>query len=126
MAICTRAATSVFRWKARAISSKLSATSSEMRCANLVTRAEDWPWSSLRRLEREDPAFPILSAWPLPKPSDWLELVNQPQSEAELDALRRAVRRSCPFGSAVWTAETAKQLKIESTLHSLGRPRKEE
>jgi putative transposase len=93
--------------------------------ANLVTRAEDWPWSSLRRLEREDPAFPILSAWPLPKPSDWLELVNRPQSESELDALRRAVRRSCPFGSAVWTAETGKQLKIESTLHSLGRPRKE-
>jgi len=93
--------------------------------ANLVARAEDWPWSSLRRAEREDPAFPILSDWPLPRPADWLELVNQPQSEAELDALRGAVRRSCPFGSAVWTAETAKQLKIESTLHSLGRPRKE-
>ena len=77
------------------------------------------------RAERDDPAFPILSDWPLPRPADWLEIVNRPQSEAELDALRRAVRRGCPFGSAVWTAETAKQLKIESTLHPLGRPRKE-
>ena len=29
--------------------------------ANLVERAESWRWSSLRRVEREDPAFPILS-----------------------------------------------------------------
>ncbi len=94
--------------------------------ANLVARAEDWLWSSLRRAERDDPAFPNLSDWPLPRPSDWLQIVNQPQSEAELDALRRAVRRGCPFGSAVWTAETAKQLKIDSTLHPLGRPRKEQ
>ncbi len=50
MAICTRAATSVFPWKPRAISTKSSAMSSETRMrANLVARAEDWLWSSLRR-----------------------------------------------------------------------------
>ncbi len=32
--------------------------------ANLMERAESWRWSSLRRVEREDPAFPILSTWP--------------------------------------------------------------
>ena len=35
--------------------------------ANLLERAESWRWSSLRRVEREDPAFPILSTWPLPR-----------------------------------------------------------
>src|SRR5271157_2277020 len=39
----------------------------------LVERAESWRWSSLRRVEREDPAFPILSTWPLPRPTDWLQ-----------------------------------------------------
>src|SRR5271157_1702008 len=58
--------------------------------ANLVERAESWRWSSLRRVEREDPAFPILSTWPLPRPTDWLQLVNQPQTEAEVAALRSA------------------------------------
>src|SRR5208337_1583869 len=43
--------------------------------ANLVERAESWRWSSLRRVEREDPAFPILSTWPLPRPADWLQIV---------------------------------------------------
>ena len=51
---------------------------------NLVARAEDWPWSSLRRPERErgcqDPVFPVLSSWPLPRPVDWLQIVNRPQS----------------------------------------------
>jgi hypothetical protein len=50
--------------------------------------------------EREDPAFPILSDWPLARPADRLEIVNRPQSEAELDALRHCVQRGAPFGSA--------------------------
>ena len=66
--------------------------------ANLVERAESWRWSSLRRVEREDPAFPILSTWPLRRPTDWLQLVNQPQTEAEVAELlrqsRSALRRS--------------------------------
>src|SRR5208282_6361314 len=71
------------------------------------------------------PAFPILCPWPLPRPSDWLEIVNCPQSEAELEALRRCVQRGSPFGSIDWTAMIAKQLKIESSLRARGRPRKE-
>jgi putative transposase len=43
--------------------------------ADLVARAEQWPWSSLGRdckicnLE--------LTEWPIPRPSAWLELVNR-------------------------------------------------
>ena len=52
--------------------------------------------------ERDDPAFPILSDWPLPRPSDWLQIVNQPQSEAELDASNErfvaVVPSAAPFG----------------------------
>jgi len=93
--------------------------------ANMVARAAEWAWSSLRRAEREDPAFPLLSPWPLPRPADWLEIVDRPQSEAELHALRQCVHRGSPFGSAAWVAKTAKQLRIESTLRARGRPRKE-
>ncbi len=92
--------------------------------ASLVDRAERWPWSSLRRPERDDPAFPILSAWPLPRPADWLQIVNQPQSEAELEALRCCANRGRPFGSADWVSRTAEQLGLESTLRPRGRPKK--
>jgi hypothetical protein len=44
-----------------------------------------------------------LATWPegLPLPADWLAQVNQVETEAELEALRRAVARGSPFGSAV-------------------------
>jgi len=93
--------------------------------ANLVSCAEAWPWSSLRRGERDDPASPILSEWPLPRLTDWLQIVNRAQSEAELNALRQCVRRGSPFGSADWAAQTAKRLRLESTLRTRGRPKKE-
>ena len=80
--------------------------------ANLVERAESWRWSSLRRVEREDTSFPILSAWPLPRPTDWLQLVNQPQTEAEVEALRCCVNRGRPFGDPKWVTDTAERLGL--------------
>jgi putative transposase len=93
--------------------------------AHLVARAESWRWSSLRCEHRDAPAFPMLSAWPLPRPADWLQIVNQPQTEAELDALRRCVRRGCPFGNRAWALQTAKDLALEATLRERGRPKKQ-
>ena len=93
--------------------------------AHLVARAEHWPWSSLGRREREEQeSHSLLSDWPVERPADWLELVNQPQSPVELEAVRRSVTRSAPYGSAAWQAHTARRLGLESTLHPCGRPRK--
>lgn len=93
--------------------------------ANLVAHAEDGQWSSLWRRERGSPAQRRwLGEWPLAKPRRWLELVNQPQTDAELEALRRCVLEGQPFGSAHWMKQTAQQLGLESTLRSRGRPRR--
>jgi putative transposase len=94
--------------------------------ANLVPRAELWYWSSLGRAAREDPAAPLLTPWPLPRPADWLDIVNQPQTEAELQALRRCLNRGCPFGDAAWVEETARLLGLQATLRGRGRPRRRE
>ncbi len=93
--------------------------------ANLGERAESWRWSSLRRVEREDPAFPILSTWPLPRPTDWLHLVNQPQTEAEVAALRCCVNRGRPFGDPNWVTDAAKRLGLECAVRPRGRPKKQ-
>jgi putative transposase len=93
--------------------------------AGIVERAENWLWSSLRRDERDEPAFPLISPWPLARPADWLRIVNDPQTETELEALRRCVNRGCPYGNSMWVATAAKSLGLESTLQPRGRPRKE-
>jgi len=91
--------------------------------ANLVSRAELWPWSSLGCLVRADSPRDVLSVWPLPRPARWTELVNEPQTESELAALRRCVNRGTPYGDENWTAATSKQLGLDSTLRPRGRPK---
>jgi len=91
--------------------------------AGLVARAEDWPWGSLQHRVRRSRG-PLLADWPLPQPTDWTEYVNLPQTEAEVEAIRRCVRRGSPYGSPAWAVRTAKQLGLESTLRRRGRPRK--
>jgi hypothetical protein len=72
--------------------------------ANLVDRAESWRWSSLGCLDQKDSPAALLSAWPLPRPANWVEIVNEPQTEAELAALRRCVNRGTPYGDDGWIA----------------------
>ena len=66
----------------------------------------------------------LLADWPLAHPTDWIDLVNQPQSEAELKELRRSVRRGTPLGRGPWQIQIAARLGLESTLRPRGRPRK--
>jgi REP-associated tyrosine transposase len=90
--------------------------------ANLVSRAELWKWSSLwSGGNRQEAAS--LAPWPVPRPTDWIEHVNAPQTEAELAAVRRSIVRSRPFGEANWTLDAAKSLGVEHTLRVPGRSR---
>jgi putative transposase len=68
--------------------------------ARLVKRAEHWRWCSLwQRQQEEKPENWSLSDWPIQvEASDWLQEVNRPQSEAELEQLRRSVQRGQPYG----------------------------
>lgn len=93
--------------------------------ANLVARAEDWPWSSLWcRMSGPAEDRAMLSRWPLPRPRDWTKYVNSVETEGDLAALRRSVRRGQPFGSTGWVERTTKRLGLQSTTRSRGRPRK--
>ena len=47
-----------------------------------------------------------LSKWPLPQPCIWADLVNQPQTEGELAAIRRSVTRGQPYGNDDWVNKT--------------------
>jgi putative transposase len=91
--------------------------------AGLVARAEDWPYSSLPHWLHPS-GLPWLDPGPLPRSSDWLEVVQRVQTEAEVEALRRSVVRGVPYGGAGWVARTVAELGLESTLRPPGRPRR--
>jgi putative transposase len=66
----------------------------------------------------------ILIAWPAPQPEGWVDYVDELQTEAELEAVRRSVRRGQPLGSALWDKRTAERMGLESTFRPIGRLRK--
>ncbi len=91
--------------------------------ANLVSAAEEWVWGSLNwRRRRDAPA--LLTSPPLELPKWWTEFVNQPQTAAELDAIRTSLKRQRPFGDPDWVKRKAGEHGIEHTLINVGRPRK--
>lgn len=93
--------------------------------AALAERAEDWRWCSLWRRRSTEGEFLVQpAAWPVEPPRNWTWLVNQPESEEELEALRRSVNRGTPFGEPAWQKRTAAKLGLESSLRPRGRPPK--
>ncbi|HEU5116037.1 MAG TPA: hypothetical protein VFT74_05105, partial [Isosphaeraceae bacterium] len=91
--------------------------------ASLVSRAEDWPYGSLHTATGH--SSPIeLTPGPLARNAAWINRVNKPLSDAELDALRHCVARGTPFGAENWVSKTATSLGLESSVRPRGRPRK--
>ncbi|MCI0461987.1 MAG: hypothetical protein L0Z62_33975 [Gemmataceae bacterium] len=89
--------------------------------AGLVERAEDWRWSSAAPPRAGGRP---LDPGPVPRPAGWLEHVNLPQTEAEVEALRECIRRRRPYGDAAWVGQAAQRLGLEASLRLRGRPRK--
>jgi hypothetical protein len=78
--------------------------------------------SSPSAVRRPDSSFPPSLAAPFPQ---GLARARQPpETEAQLEAVRRSVERSQPFGSEHWQVLTAKSLNLEYTFRKPGRPKK--
>ncbi len=92
--------------------------------AEMVERAEAWPWSSLAGRLGIVPCPPWQTDGPVPLPKDYAAWVQEAQTPGEVDRLRRSVERGTPFGSEAWQTRTATRLCIKSSLRPRGRPKK--
>ncbi len=90
--------------------------------ADFVARAEEWLWSSLRERGRTDSG---LHVGPVPQPTDWVEWVNMPMTDVEVEWVRHSVNRGTPLGSEGWVRRTGHRLGLEASLRPRGRPRKD-
>ena len=92
-------------------------------CATLVTKAEDWPWSSAHvRLYGTEKEKQILCPWPVLAPNPYLPRLNQSQGKQEIENIRYALKRSKPYGSEKWVAKTVAKFDLQNTLRNPGRP----
>ena len=70
----------------------------------LVSRAEQWRRSSLSRWHQKPEPLPkLLSPWPIPGLANWIEPVNEPRNDKELEDVRRCAHRGQPSGDEGWT-----------------------
>jgi putative transposase len=91
--------------------------------ASMVARAEDCRWSSAHAW-RESVRGPCVEAGPVTRPQPWLNWVNEPMTDMEIQRIRRSVNRNAPFGSEAWTVITAELLGLDASLRPIGRPQK--
>ncbi len=93
--------------------------------AKLVTKAEQWRWSSVWRRENGSAVErSFLSEWPVPRPDNWLAHLNEPEEPDVVAQIAESIQRGRPFGNAQWQTETARRLLLEHTFRPRGRPRK--
>jgi len=87
----------------------------------LVSQAEKWEWPRLSSTSNNCDLIP-LTAWPIPKPDNWLEIVNSAEAPQELDDLRRCILRNQPIGDPHWQRAVAPFAGL--TFRRKGRPTK--
>lgn len=93
--------------------------------AKLVKKAEDWKWSSLYRREKGTiNQKKLLSRWPIDVPSDYIKLVNEPQTNTEVESLRYSVNKGKPYGADNWVSKMIDKFSLRATLRNPGRPNK--
>ena len=92
--------------------------------ARMVERAQEWPWSSLGAAPGSDQVKVQLSPWPVDKPGDWADRVNEFVEPQTLERVRLSIARNRPYGDDQWIARVAKRHGLESTLRDPWRPKK--
>ena len=85
--------------------------------AGLVEQAEQWHWGSLyRRTQGTSEERALLTESRVMLGRSWCEHVNLPQSDAELEAIRRSLKRGQPYGGDTWSAKVTSQLGLQHTV----------
>jgi putative transposase len=93
--------------------------------AKLVTKAENWRWSSVwYRNNIANPKDKFLSSWPIEIPKNYFNYLNEAQTNEELDNIRRSISKNIPFGNDVWIGKMVDIFKLGQTLRKVGRPKK--
>jgi putative transposase len=94
--------------------------------ASVVRRAVDWPWSSAahRDAETGEPSSvpTLLTKSPVELPQPWIEWVDRPLADNEVDALRLCAQRERPYGERAWVHGAADRFGLRSSLNPQGRP----
>lgn len=89
-----------------------------------MIKAEEWPWSSLYRRQRNNKEDQKLLA-PLPTelPLNYLESVNTILNKSDLAQVRRSLTKSAPYDEDISTEVMVEKYNLGGTQRGSGRPK---
>ncbi len=94
--------------------------------AGLVKKAENWQWSSLWRREYgSQKQKEILDSWLMPVPKNYLDYVNRPESDNQLESIRESIAKNRPFGESDWVSGMVNKFGLGMVMRHMGRPKNE-
>jgi putative transposase len=89
--------------------------------AKLVTKTEDWKWSSLYRRQRNNQEDrKLLSPMPTELPVNYLTSVNTLLHNDKLNTIHQSVKKGVPYGSVEWTNRVVEKYGMQSTVREAG------
>ncbi len=102
--------------------------------ARIVSRAEDYSWSSYRVHGLGEPnplvdpllTYEALSPYAKVRQGKWSAMVHRPLEEQALAAVRRSAETGLPYGEEAWVNRLARKLSLDLHIRPRGRPRKTE
>lgn len=93
--------------------------------AHLVSKAEEWKWSSLFNRKRDtEKSRTLLAPLPTELPVNYLESVNTILQEYSIKEIRHAISKGAPFGSEGWTEWMVQTYNMQGSQRGTGRPKK--
>jgi putative transposase len=91
--------------------------------ANLVARAQDWPWSGVGQSALPAELRLAIHSGPIPRRGDWMEWLNAPRTAAEEQLIRQCLTQGRPYGTPRWIERMMTPLGWREPIRP-GRPRK--
>ena len=91
--------------------------------AKLVTDPMNWKWSSyFKRAMGTTEQKKLLATTSVTWPTNYNQLMVQPEPELELLAIRNSIKRGTPYGGESWIGEMLQKFDLEVTTNKRGRP----
>jgi putative transposase len=91
--------------------------------AGLSKGPGQWAWCS-DALRRTKQGRALLSEWPIERPGNWNELLEEKMLHKEMSGIRTSLQRGRPYGSDAWVRKAAERLELGFTLRPVGRPKR--
>lgn len=93
--------------------------------AGLIKDPLDWKFSSLYRRHRGSiQQRKLLAPWIIDEPKDYLPMLKEPISGAEIEKIKESEQRGVPYGDDGYVFNMVEKYGIQSVVRGKGRPKK--